>query len=140
MNLPKNVKVKSGIWNLVPWLSNKTAQGIYPNIYLPKFVYNSLISTNPSPWHVAQLIHEQEHVKRQKNYGPKKWFLKYIFVPKFRFDEEIAADIPKMRYLKSKKLDLYINNRARQLSSWLHLWPVTHKTAKRELMNVWKEA
>src|SRR5258706_14861785 len=115
MELPKNVRVKSGIWNIIPW-TNRNGQGIYPNIYLPKFVYDGLASGNPSPWHIAQLIHEQEHLKRQKEFGLKKWFLKYIFVPMFRFEEEIAADIPKMKFLKNKKLNPYINKRAKQLS------------------------
>ncbi len=139
MKLPRNVKVKSGLWNLVPWLSNNTAQGIYPNIYLPKFVYESLVSDNPSPWHVAQFIHEKEHIKRQKKFGLKKWLLKYIFLPRFRFEEEIEADVPKMRYLKSRKLNPYIEKRARQLSSWLYLWPVPYEEAKKKLQIVWKE-
>ncbi|HKC04669.1 MAG TPA: hypothetical protein VKC54_02255 [Patescibacteria group bacterium] len=138
MELPKNVRVKSGIWNIIPW-TNRTGQGIYPNIYLPKFVYDGLVSDNPSPWHIAQLIHEQEHLKRQKEFGLKKWFLKYIFVPMFRFEEEIAADIPKMKFLKSKKLDPYIDKRAKQLSGWLYFWPVPYKTAKKELEKVWRE-
>ncbi|HKB88752.1 MAG TPA: hypothetical protein VKC53_03830 [Patescibacteria group bacterium] len=137
MKLPKNVRVKSWIWNIIPW-TNRTAQAIYPNIYLSKFDYDSLVS-NPSPWHIAHLTHEQEHLKRQKEFGPKKWFLKYIFVPRFRFEEEIAADIPKMKFLKSKKLNPYIDKRAKQLSGWLYFWPVPYKTAKEELERVWEE-
>ena len=137
MVLPKNVRVKSGLWNLFPWFSNKTAQGIYPNVYLPKYVYESLISNSPSPWHTALLLHEEEHIKRQKKFGPKKWMLKYLFVPRFRFDEEIAADIPKLKYLKSKKLSPYTIKRARQLSGWLYLWPVSYKTARQELERIW---
>lgn len=137
MNLSSNIKIKSWYWNLIPWVGNTTAQGIYPNIYLPKWVYDNLKSKNPSPWHQALLLHEGEHLKRQKKYGPNKWFLRYMFDPKFRFEEEIAADVPKMKFLKKKKLNPYINQRAKRLSSWLYFWPVSYKTAKRELEKIW---
>ena len=137
MKLPQNVKIKSWYWNVFPW-SKYTAQAIYPNIYFSKKHFNELKSKNPKLGLVAALIHEQEHIKRQKKFGPNKWFLKYLFVSKFRFEEEIAADIPKMKYLKSKKLNPYIDKRAKQLSGWLYFWPVSYQTAKRELERVWK--
>jgi len=137
--LAKNVKSKSWYWDLIPWIGNQTAQGIYPNVYVQAFVYENLKSKNPSPWHIALLLHEQEHVKRQKKLGAYKWFLKYLSDPKFRFDEEIAADIPNIRFLKRKKLNPYINKRAKSLSSWLYFWPVSYKTAKRELEKIWRD-
>lgn len=129
--------MKSGLWDLVPWISNKTAQAIYPNIYLPKFVYENLKSKKPEVWHVALLIHEQEHIKRQKKYGVLKWELKYIFFSKFRYEEEIAADIPKLKYIKENGGDPYTEKRARQLSGWLYFWTVSYPEVKARLENIW---
>lgn len=137
MELPYNVKVKSKIWDLIPWVSNKTAQAIYPNIYLPKFVYENLLSKSPEVWHVALLTHEQEHIKRQKKYGPLKWGLRYVLSPKFRYEEEIAADIPKLKYIKENGGDPYIERRAKHLSGWNYLWPVSYSEVKTRLENIW---
>ena len=93
MKLSSNIRMKSKLWDLVPWISNKTAQAVYPNIYLPKFVYENLQLDNPDVWHIALLIHENEHLKRQKRVGILKWGLKYIFIPRFRYEEEIATEI-----------------------------------------------
>ena len=139
MELSNNVKVKSKLWDLIPWISNKTAQAIYPNIYLPKFVYSDLISDSPSVWNVALLKHEQEHIKRQKEAGIFIWSLKYIFSPKFRFEEELKADVSKLKFLKSKKANPYIDKRAKHLSGWNYFWPVSYKEARARLMNIWTE-
>lgn len=138
MKLPPNVKMKSRLWDLIPWISNKTAQAIYPNIYLPKFVYESLQSNNPEIRHVSLLIHESEHLKRQNKIGLFNWGFRYIFIPKFRYEEEIAADIPRLKYLKENGVDPYIKRRARQLSGWLYFWPVSYSEVKTRLENVWE--
>lgn len=137
MKLSKNVKKKSKLWDLIPWVSNKTAQAIYPNIYLPKFVYDNLVSKTPDIWHVALLVHEQEHIKRQKKHGPLKWKIKYMLLPKFRYEEEIAADIPKFKYLKENGGDPYIERRAKHLSGWNYFWPVSYSEVKNRLENIW---
>lgn len=136
MKLNKNIKPKTRLWKLVPFLANKTAHGIYPNVYLPKSVYNNLKSNTPNPYNVALLLHEQEHVKRQKEQGLMTWLLKYIFSPKFRFNEELQADIPKIKYLKSKKIEFDLEKRARQLSSWIYLWPFSYKETKEKLIKL----
>lgn len=133
MILPVNIKPKIGFWKLIPFLANKTAHGIYPNVYLPKNVYYDLKSDTPNPFNIALLLHEQEHIKRQKEKGVANWLLKYIFSPKFRFEEEILADISKIKYLKSNKLKFDIDKRAKQLSSWIYLWSVSYKEAKEKL-------
>lgn len=139
MKLSNNIKPKNGIWKLIPYLANKTGHGIYPNVYLPIHIYKDLKSENPNPWNIGLLLHEQEHIKRQKSEGPVKWILKYIFIPKFRFEEEIIADIPMINYLKSKKLEFDIDRRAKQLSGWLYLWPVSYQTAREKLTNIFKK-
>lgn len=137
MKLPSNVKIKSGLWNLIPWILNKTAQAIYPNIYIPRSMYQKLISDNPDVWSIARLIHEQEHIKRQKRSGFAVWVLKYIFSRTFRYEEEVAADIPKLKFIKEKGLDPYIEVRAKQLSGWLYFWPVSYLEAKKRLDDIW---
>ncbi len=133
MKLDKNVKAKVGLWKLIPFLANKTAHGIYPNVYLPEHIFNDLKLDNPNPYDVALLLHEQEHIKRQKEQGVIIWLLKYIFISKFRFEEELKADIPKTKYLKLKNLKFDVEKRAKQLSGWIYLWPVSYKEAKEKL-------
>ncbi len=137
MKIGAHVKRKSLLWNLVPWLSNKTAQAIYPNIYLPASIYDDLLSPSPRIWSTALLLHEQEHIKRQKMDGPFIWLVKYIFSARFRFAEELAADIPKLSFLKAKGARPYITKRARMLASWRYFWPVNFKTAKIALDDIW---
>lgn len=139
MKLPKNVRVKSGILTLIPWVSGHTAQAIYPNIYLPKKYFNDLIHKSPDPKNVAILLHEQTHIKRQRETGFLKWGIKYIFSPKFRFNEELEAIKIQMNYLKRHKNTFDIGKSARFLSSWLYLWPVSYKFAKNELKRVWNK-
>lgn len=136
MILPLNTKPKLGLWKLIPFLANKTAHGIYPNVYLPESIFNDLKSKSPNPYNVALLFHEQEHIKRQKDQGIVSWLLKYILSPKFRFEEEILADIPKIKYLKSKKIEFDLEKRAKQLSSWIYLWPVSYEEAKEKLLEI----
>lgn len=72
MKLQSNVKIKKFPWTIIPLLSTHTAHAIYPNIYLPKQVYEDLLSDDPKQKNVSVLIHEQTHIKRQKEMG---WFL-----------------------------------------------------------------
>lgn len=119
------------------WFFQNTAQAIYPNIYLPKRVYNNLNSNNPDPKNLAVLIHEQTHIKRQKEIGCLKWGIKYLFLPRFRFEEELLAIKAQMSYLKKHKKEFDIEKSAKYLSGWLYLWPVSYKFAKKELEKVW---
>lgn len=139
MKLDPNIKPKPRWWNIIPMLSSLTANAIYPNIYLPKKVYESLLSDNPKLKWIAVLIHEQEHIKREKEIGVIMFGLKYLFSPKFRFSEELIAIKAQMKYLKSvgKKFDT--NKAAKYLSGWLYFWPVTYKYAKQLLDGAWKE-
>lgn len=79
MKLPSNVKIKSFLWNVSPILSKYTANAIYPNIYLPKAFYEELKTKNPDPKKVAILIHEQTHIKRQREMGWFIWGLKNMY-------------------------------------------------------------
>lgn len=138
MELPSNVKAKTGLWKFLP-LSKTTAQAIFPNIYLPQAVYNNLKSVNPTAKNVAVLEHELTHLESQKRVGPTKWFLKYLVSPGFRFDEELQAIKASMKYLKRQKESFDTQKIAKYLSSWLYLWCVFCQRAKKELTKAWKE-
>ena len=138
-NLGENVKVRPKIWNLIPWVSNYTAQAIYPNIYFSEKVYEKLSSLDPDSKYVAALIHEQTHIERQKRLGWIKWGVRYVFSPKFRFNEELEAIKVSMKYLKRKRIGFDFEKKAKILSGWLYFWPVLYKFAKKELEKAWKE-
>jgi len=125
MKLAVNVKVKTGILEMVPWISNNTAQAIYPNIYLPKKVFENLKSLKPNPKYIDVLLHEEAHIKRQREMGLLRWGMKYVFSPRFRFNEEIFA-------IKAQK-NVNVEKSARQLSSWVYLWMVSYEEAKNVL-------
>lgn len=139
MKLPSNVKLKKGLLNIFPF-SKYTAQAIYPNIYFPKRIYENLKSNKPSLQNIAILIHEQTHIERAYKIGFIIWNLKYIFLPKFRFEEELKAEEVSMKYLKKVRFPLDIDKRAKKLSSYLYLWCVSYKEAKRELEKIWNES
>lgn len=138
MKLPPNVKPKNFIWNMFPF-SKYTAQAIYPNIYFTKEVYENLKSSKPNPRYIAALKHEQTHIERQKRAGWLKWELSYIFLPRFRFNEEFEAIKASMKYLKSKNCTFDINKSAKYLSGWLYLWCVSYQKAKSELDKAWRK-
>lgn len=140
MILGSNVKVKPEWWGIVPMLSRYTANALGWNIYLPKRIYKNLQTDNPKSEWVAILIHEEEHIKRQKQIGIIKFGLKYLFFPKFRFNEEIEAMKPQMKYLKSKGSTFNTSKAAKFLSGYLYLWPVSYDYAKKILDKTWSAA
>lgn len=93
---------------------------------------------NPNPYYIATLEHEKRHLEREKEVGFLKFGFKYLFSPKFRFQEELIADKEAMKFLKKKGLTFNIEKSARYLSSWLYLWPVSEEKAKKELTKLWK--
>ena len=133
MKLSTHIKPKTNIWKIFPKIiSSKTAQCIYPFIFLPENVYNDLKSSNPNPESFALLLHEQTHLERQKKYGIL-WFIKYLFSAKYRFNEELLAFKKQVSHLKKYNLNLDLETRAKRLSSWLYLWCITYKKALEEL-------
>lgn len=139
MNLPKYVVRKPRLFNFVPVLGKYTANSIYPWIFLPADVYENLKSLKPNPYHIALLIHEEKHYERQKKMG---WFLfgvKYLFSTKFRFNEELIAVKEAMKYLKKNNLPFDFDKKAKTLSSYLYLWPVSKYYAEKELKRTWGE-
>ncbi len=128
-----SVKKKPKLWELFPWLSSYTAQAVYPNIFVSNEVFENLHQPHPNPRFIAVLEHEKKHIERQKELGVFKFGLKYLFSPKFRFQEELLAIKEGMRHLRQKGLVFDTERSARFLSSWLYLWMVSYEKAKREL-------
>lgn len=121
-------------------LFHKTAHGIYPYIFVPKGIYDNLCSSKPDVYNISLIKHEQTHLDRQKEIGWLKWILKYLVIPEFRFTEEILADKASMKYLKQEKLEYPFEKRAKILSGWLYLKPVSYERALKELKSAWDEA
>jgi len=139
MKLPSNVKKKSWLWNLTP-VRNFAGHAIYPNIYLSKKVYKNLTSTKPKHEYVGVLIHEQTHIKREKEQGWLIFGIKYIFLQNFRFNEEFVAIKEQMKYLKKHKAKFDTDKTAHYLSSYFYLWCCQYETAKKQLDEAWKKS
>lgn len=135
-----NVRKKSVVFKLLPWLNNNTATAIYPNVYVPKRIYEDIQKKSPDPYNVALVLHEQEHIKRAKAKGVFRFYCKYLWSREFRFEEELAATVPQFRYIKSHKLQNHLEYRARFLSGWIYFWPVSYEKALRKLQAIWDAA
>jgi hypothetical protein len=140
MKLLKNIKIKKFPFTKLPIISSYNAYTIYPNIYISKNTYDNLQTKSPNPKNVAVLIHEQTHIKRQKETGWFLWGLKYCFLKKFRFNEELVAIKESMKYLKIKNIKWDTEKSAKYLSSYLYLWCTDYKNAKEKLDKIYKEA
>lgn len=140
MILKPDVKVKPWWFNIIPWLNKYTANAIYPNVYVPQNMYENLLSQKPNPKHIGVLIHEETHLERERKMGPIKFGAKYFLSPKFRFNEELAANREMYKFLKKHKVKHDIEKHSRFLSGWLYLWPVSYEYAKKELEKAWEEA
>jgi len=131
------IKQKPVILNIIPWLSDKTVQGIAPYIWVPKFMYEQITNNGLSILHESILIHESTHIKRQRQSGLLVFGIKYVFNSRFRYDEELVAVKEQMIFLKKNKVQYDSNLKASRLSSWLYLWCIDFLTAKNDLTKMW---
>ncbi len=131
MKIPSYVILKPRLFNVIPWLSNDTANAIYPFIFLPRAIYNNLQSPHPNQQYVALLIHEEIHRKRQKEIGWVIFNIKYLTSPKFRFNEELLAIKEAIKYLKKHSIPFDFEKNAQSLSGWLYFWPISKYDAKK---------
>lgn len=116
MMLANYVKPKPWYFMFIPMLNKYVANSLYPFIFMPKDIYINLRSSNPNLHHIALLIHEEAHRKRQKQMGWLPFGVKYLLDPKFRFNEELLN------------------------SGWLCLYPVSKYSTEKELKKVWSKA
>ena len=124
-----NVRCKGHLVGCLPWIGRGAATALYPNIYLPKTVYNDIFSDSPDPYNIALVLHEQEHISRIRQVGVLRWYVRYLLSRHFRFEEELVAIEPQIAYLKHAGLSFDFERKARQLSSWLYLWAVSYEEA-----------
>lgn len=98
---------------------------IYPWIFLSKKLLNQ---------HLADLIeHEKVHLKQQKKDGIK-FFFKYIFSKKARYEYELEAYAHQILFLATPGSKPYlIEQVARLLSSSMYFRMVTFSQAKKDL-------
>ncbi|HSX08458.1 MAG TPA: hypothetical protein VLG11_06220 [Candidatus Saccharimonadales bacterium] len=135
-----NIRKKSWIVELLPWIGGGTSTTLYPYVYLSRATYKSIRSANPDPYKISTLIHEEEHIKRIKNEGARRWYIKYFLDRHFRLEEELAATAPQFSYLKSLGLTFDMQRKARVLAGHLYFWPVSRKEALRRLSTLWEKA
>jgi hypothetical protein len=91
-------KIKPFSWWESLLYGSRDVKGLvkYPYIYLRKSIYENILSTNPDPLNIGIFLHELEHLRRMEKIGKFKFKLLYIISNKFRFKEEIEADIVKL--------------------------------------------
>lgn len=140
MKLPWYVISKGPFLHHLPLIGKSTAQSLGPIILVPDPIYRDLQTDNPNPKHVALLIHEEVHRKRQKEMGVLKFGYYYIFNSKFRFQEELLAVKEAMKYLKKRHIPFDFDKNVKFLSSYVYLWPISKKFAKKELKKAWNES
>lgn len=123
-------------WTLVPWISFNTITAIGDFVYVPPKFLDELLN-HPNPHHIAILHHEFVHIERQKDAGLFKWLALYLLSNKFRIEEELAADKARLEYLAKNNESFDIEQRAKQLSSWLYLHVISYEEAKKSLEDLW---
>ncbi len=139
MKLPWYIISKGSLLHHLPLIGKSTAQSLGSLILIPDPIYRDLQTDHPNPKHIALLIHEETHKKRQGELGFIKFGIKYMFNSKFRFNEELLAIKAGMKYLKKNNIPFDFDKNAKFLSSYVYLWPVSKEYAEKELQKVWDE-
>lgn len=109
-------------------------------IFFRPEIYKDLLSNKPSETNIGYLIHERVHHKRKEEIGIIMWSIKYMFVKKFRFEEELAGYGEQMKYLKSRGIKHDYERIAQVLNSWVYWWCADYKTAEERLRKIWDES
>lgn len=135
-----NVKRKPLLVDIIPGIGRDTGSAVYPYVFLGRSVYKDAFGPNPNPYTVGLILHEQEHLGRMKKYGVIKWYLHYVFSPKFRLHEELTAYAVQFTYIKRAGLTINIDRIAHFLSSWLYLWVGNYKDMLRSLNKLWESS
>jgi len=137
--LPNNVKQQPDLLEHLFWFNKARGRTFFQTIYLKKDIYDDLKSGSPAPENLSVLAHEQTHIERIKKIGITKYSFKYFFFGKFRFNEELEANKAAFRILKKHKVEVDLTRKARILSSWIYLWPVSYNYALDHLKKSWEE-
>jgi len=105
-----------------------SCQAIYPYILSPRFVIDGYM--NGEIKYIALVEHEFVHLRRISETGAIKWYLKYLFSPKFRLNEEVLAYTKQIKILRENDMKVDIDDFARILSSFTYLNMVSNDKAK----------
>lgn len=137
--LPDFVKLQPKYQKYIPWLRRHLGSTFNKTIYLREDIYQDLKSKHPSPESRAVLAHEMVHCQRSRKMNLLEFGLKYIFSGKFRFNEELEANKAAFKILKKEGVKVDLKRRAKILSSWLYLWPVSYNYALTQIKEAWEE-
>lgn len=105
-----------------------SCQAIYPYIFSPQFVIDGYM--NGEIKYIALVEHEFIHLRRISETGAIKWYLKYLFSPRFRINEEVLAYKKQIQVLRENNQKVDIDKFAEILSSFTYLKMVTKDKAK----------
>ena len=139
-NIINCIKVKPRWMEIFPLTGVNTITAIYPNIYIPEKHLAKFTAKDSDPKYKATLLHELEHIKREKQQGMWKFGLRYIFFSKFRLEEELIADKASINYLKKQQIKFDIAVRAKMLSGWNYLWPASIGYVTSRLEQLWAQS
>jgi hypothetical protein len=72
-----------------------------------------------------------------KDQGILRFYIKYLSVPSFRFNEELEATKPQFAYLKELGLAYNLERKAKHLSGWLYFRSTSYSTALTASKELW---
>jgi K+/H+ antiporter YhaU regulatory subunit KhtT len=133
------VKRASEYWKYVPYLGKVRGLLFLNRIYLRSDIYDDVHSSSPSVMNISVLVHEQTHYERMQKQGMLRFGIKYLFSSKARFEEELAAIVEQMKYLKSKGEQYDIERTAKALASVYYLWCTSYQSAVQRLTVEWDD-
>ncbi len=133
MNLPPKTDSFPKFFSRLFLIKDLKGVTLYPRIFLKSEIYEDLQKAKPNPQSLAVQAHEREHLKRQKEIGLIKFFVKYFLFPRFRFEEEMIAYKKFAEILKENKIPCDSALFAKHLSGHQYFWCVSYKRAKEEL-------
>lgn len=139
MKIQSYIKPKPDLFKYIPWLSSNVANTLYPFIFLPKEIYNNLVSHLPNQKYIALLVHEQFHYRRQQEMGAVVFGIKYLFSSKFRFSEELDAVKAAVNYLKQQNITVDIESFNLDNPEYLFLWPISKHYEPEKLKELYEK-
>lgn len=105
-----------------------SCQAVFPYIISPKFVIDGYM--NGEIKYIALIEHEFVHLRRISETVAIKWYLKYLFSPKFRLQEEVLAYTKQIKILRENNIKVDIDKFAEILSSFTYLKMVSKDKAR----------
>lgn len=124
---------------IVPIAKKKLVFAIAPYIFLPDQQYAEYLSGGMSAQTRGTIAHETVHIKREREQGVLWYGIKYLFLRKFRFQEEVIAITEQMRVWKQHNIVFDVDARAKLLSGPVYVYCVPYSIAKQVLQDIWNK-